>query len=107
MPKVKTFNQKFCKTFTQKKKIIIRVGAVFLQKQLFLYSILLCIKKLYKSIPVATFVSGIKIFATQAAHTKNGFYVDQVRLNMLLHCKKSQEWTNALKIEGNAYGHLK
>ena len=65
MPKVKTFNQKFCKTFTQKKKIIIRVGAVFLQKQLFLYSILLCIKKLYKSIPVATFVGGIKNFATQ------------------------------------------
>ena len=38
---------------------------VFLQKQLFLYSILLCIKKLYKSIPFATFVGGIKNFATQ------------------------------------------
>ena len=48
-----------------KKYIIIRVGAVFLQKQLFLYSILLCIKKVYKSIPVATFVGGIKNFATQ------------------------------------------
>ena len=43
-----------------KNYIIIRVGAVFLQKQLFLYSILL-----YKSIPVATFVGGIKNFATQ------------------------------------------
>ena len=48
-----------------KKYIIIRVGAVFLQKQLFLHSILLCIKKLYKSIPVATFAGGIKNFATQ------------------------------------------
>ena len=48
-----------------KKYIIIRVGAVFLQKQLFLHSILLCIKKLYKSIPIATFVGGIKNFATQ------------------------------------------
>ena len=47
------------------KYIIKRVGAVFLQKQLFLYSILLCIKKVYKSIPVVTFVGGIKNFATQ------------------------------------------
>ena len=38
---------------------------VFLQKQLFLHSILLCIKKLYKSILVATFVVGIKNFAAQ------------------------------------------
>ena len=48
-----------------KKYIIIRVGVVFLQKQLFLRSILLCIKKLYKSILVATFVVGIKNFAAQ------------------------------------------
>ena len=48
-----------------KKYIIIRVGTVFLQKQLFLYSILLCIKKLCKSIPIAIFVDGIKNFAIQ------------------------------------------
>ena len=45
--------------------MIIRVGAVFLRKQSFLYSVLFCIKKLYKSFPVTTFVSGIKNFATQ------------------------------------------
>ena len=48
-----------------KKYIIIRVGAVFLQKQLFLCLVLLCIKKLYKSIPFSNFVGGIKNFATQ------------------------------------------
>ena len=60
IPKVKCFVKRLLKKY-----IVIRVSAVFLQKQSFLCSVLLCIKKLYESIPVTTFAGGIKNFATQ------------------------------------------
>ena len=58
IPKVKWFAKRLL-------KIYVTAGAVFLEKQSFLYSVLLCIEKKHQSFLVTTFVGSIKNFATQ------------------------------------------